>query len=88
MYEESNEVEKELYHEVRDYPFNFLINDNVDYEVLMHIRIFTDGTRICEIEGETVNIFDDEGNIVDSIECYLPEKYKKEALIMAEEYDY
>lgn len=88
MYEYDEEPEKELYHEVKQYPFNFLINEHVDYEVLMHIRIFMDGTRICEIEGQTVNIFNDEGDIVDSIECYLPEKYKEEALKMAEEYEY
>ena len=88
MYEWDEEPEKELYHEVEQYPFTFFINDHVDYQVLMHIRIFMDGTRTCEIEGQTVNVFNNEGDIEDSIECYLPEKYKEEALKMAEEYEY
>lgn len=89
MYEWDEEPEKDVYHSVKDYEFTFWINDNVDYNIHYDITIFMDGTRQIERVGEFMTLLDDEGNIVDSLEVMaLPEKYRKDAERMAEEYDY
>jgi hypothetical protein len=54
--------QKELYAETHT-SFSFYINEHVDYDVLVHIRVFTDGTRICEIEDEILNQYDDNGTL-------------------------
>lgn len=86
MHGETNELEKEIYHQTVQ-PYNFLINDHVDYEVLVEIRLFTDGTRICEVQDELLKVFDDEGTMKDEFSVTLPSKYVKEALEKAEDYE-
>ena len=78
--------EKEIYAQTIT-SYNTWINDHVDYEVLVEIRIFTDGTRICEIHDQVLLVYDDEGNIHNSFSVTLPSKYVKEALTKAEEED-
>jgi len=80
--------EKEVYNSTKNYPFTFLIEDNVDYEIHYDITIFMDGTRHIEMVGEYVNILDDHGTMVESLNVIaLPDKYRKEAEQLAEDLD-
>lgn len=78
--------EKELYAETRT-TFSEFIDDHVDYEVMIHIRVFTDGTRICEVEDEWLNHYDDEGTMRHQFRLDLPPQYINKFLQKAEDYD-
>lgn len=86
LHGETGEVEKELVNETRT-TYNTLINEYVDYEVLVHIRVFDDGSRICEVEDELLNLYDDEGTMVEQFSVTLPSKYVQDALERAEDQD-
>lgn len=86
LHGETGEPEKKIYHQTVE-RYNTLINDHVDYEVLVEIRLFTDGTRICEVQDELLNLYDDEGTMTEQFSVTLPSKYVNEALQKAEEYE-
>lgn len=75
--------DKELISQMRT-TYSTFVNDYVDYEVLVYIRIFRDGTRLCEVEDEMLNLYDDEGTLVNQFSVTLPSKYVKDALERAE----
>jgi hypothetical protein len=78
--------DREIYAQTKT-SYNTLINEHVDYEVIVDIRVLSDGTRICEVEDELLLVYDDAGNIHDSFSVSLPSKYVQEALERAEDED-
>lgn len=86
LHGENGQEEKEIYKQtVEDY--GFTINEFVDYRVLVEIRIFMDGSRICEVEDELLTLYNEDGDIVQDFSVTLPSKYVQEALEKAEDYE-
>jgi hypothetical protein len=68
------------------YRHNIWINDNVDYEVLVEVIQYIDGGETFEVIDETLLVYDDDGNLMDSFIVTLPSKYVDDALQKAEEW--
>ena len=77
--------DKEIYNSTKSYPFTFLVNECVDYQVLLDITRYMDGSRDVEVVGQHVCIFNEDGDIVDTLECSLPISFIEEALLNAED---
>lgn len=66
---------------------SMLVNEHVDYNVLLHVRIDKNGERLCEVINEYISIFDDEGTLIDQFTATLPNKYIEEALDYGNNFD-
>lgn len=85
IYNEEKDA-KEMVKETKNV-YNYYINEHVDYEVLVNIQVYADGTRFCEVEDELLTIYDAAGDVRDQFNVTLPSKYALESLERAQEDD-
>jgi hypothetical protein len=68
------------------YEYGHIVNEHVDYEILVDLKRYSDGTISAEILDQLLVILDDEGTKVNSFEVVLPKQYIEDALKEAREY--
>lgn len=71
----------------KTYDHAIYVNEHVDYQVLVEIINYMDGTSNYEIVEQTLNVLDDDSELIDSFDVILPAKYREEALEKAEDYN-
>lgn len=83
----NDEIDDSHIRSVKTVPYTELVNEYVDYEVLLRIRYNYDGTRDVEIVDEFVKILDDSGKCIESITASMPKWVKDKAMEYGQDYE-